>query len=218
MELGTAYPGIGTGALMKNERIVRELSPKLIRDIEQYLLVKTEIRPADLCFLFGGQNSADARIKETVRLWQSGLFNLIIVSGGPIDQSDTTEAALMAGKLKEFGVPEDRIITESRSRNTGENVAFSIQVLQERGQFESISSVLAIGRLSASRRYLMTLERHWPEVLKMLVPVNYHPVHVSKWYKDAALSNEIIAEWNKLKPYLEADFIRELNPQTCPLV
>lgn len=197
---------------------VKGLTPTLIQEIERYLLVKTEIRHADLCFLFGGGRSADARVAEAFRLWQNGFFDLVVVSGGPSDVHHTTEADLMADKLVGLGVPGSKIVIENKSKSTIENVVFSMQLLQQKGLFESINSLIAVGVLSGSRRYLMTLERHWPNVHKILSPVNYHPVDASQWHTNAALCEEILAEWQRTKLYLEADFIRELNPHTCRLV
>ncbi len=121
--------------------------------------------------------------------------------------------ALVAG-----GVPRHHMILETRATNTGENVAFSIERLKELGLFEAISSVIAVGSVSASRRYLMTLERHWPEVIKMIAPANKYPVDVADWPAHPEFAAEVLEEWGKVQPYLEAGYLRELNPSTCPLL
>ncbi|MEP3278191.1 MAG: YdcF family protein [Stappiaceae bacterium] len=193
-------------------------SPALVRAINRYLLIKTELVPAELCLVFGGQRSAEARVKEAVRLWQEGMFKHIIVSGGRAEQAGRTEAEMMADELVRAGVSRSQITIETKSKNTGENVEFSMRVLRELGLFDSISSVIAVGRLSASRRYLMTIERHWPDVVKMLAPANYHPVDPTQWQTSPALTREVLSEWQNLRPYLKAGFIRELNTATCPLL
>ena len=64
----------------------------------------------------------------------------------------------------------------------------------------------------------MTLERHWPEVLKMLAPVNCHAIDTANWFNDPLLRDEVVGEWRKLRPYLEAGFLKELDPETCKLI
>ncbi|WP_297590099.1 YdcF family protein [Roseibium sp.] len=180
--------------------------------------METELQPADLCLLFGGLRSAEARVQETIKLWNRNYIDQIIVSGGRKGRSEDTEAEQMAAMLREFGVPAAQIIIENRSQNTGENVAFSMEKLNRLGLLEGIRSVIAVGRFSASRRYLMTLERYWPDVIKMLAPVNYHSVDVADWVNDRLLCGEVVAEWCKLRPYLNAGFLKELNPETCKLL
>ena len=111
----------------------RELPPALVRAINRYLLVNTEIRPADLCLVFGGRRSAEARVSETVRLWRHGFFNLIVVTGGRPELGCRTEAGQMVLMLLDRGVPEEQLLVEERSRNTGENVLYSMELLRRLG-------------------------------------------------------------------------------------
>ncbi|WP_108820110.1 YdcF family protein [Pseudovibrio sp. Alg231-02] len=195
-----------------------KLTPQLIAEISRYLLVRTEIRKADLCLLFGSHRSAEARVQVTVQLWRDGLVGRVLITGGEYTASGQLEAHEMCEALVAGGVPRHYIILETSATNTGENVAFSLERLKELGLFEAIGSVIAVGSVSASRRYLMTLERHWPEVIKMIAPANKYPVDVADWFAHPEFAAEVLEEWGKVQPYLEAGYLRELNPDTCPLL
>ncbi|KZK82552.1 hypothetical protein PsAD46_03682 [Pseudovibrio sp. Ad46] len=195
-----------------------KLTPQLIAEIDRYLLVRTEIRKADLCLLFGSHRSAGARVQVTAQLWRDGLVGRVLITGGEYTASGQLEAHEMCEALVAGGVPRHHMILETRATNTGENVAFSLERLKELGLFEFIGSVIAVGSVSASRRYLMTLERHWPGVIKMIAPAHKYPVGVADWPAHPEFAAEVLEEWGKVQPYLEAGYLRELNSDTCPLL
>lgn len=56
---------------------------------------------------------------------------LIIVSGGQGANEPAPEAVVMKAWLVDQGIPADRILTEEKSRNTAENIAFSRQLIEE---------------------------------------------------------------------------------------
>ena len=57
----------------------------------------------------------------------------LIVSGGQGADELTSEAAAMANYLMEYGVPEEDILIENRSRTTFENLTFSKAILEKEG-------------------------------------------------------------------------------------
>jgi len=197
--------------------LVQMLSDPLIRAINRYQLVSTELARADVGLLFGGRRSALARVNLAAKIWEHGLIHRFVVSGGKPDDAGRTEAEAMATVLKSLGVPASSVLLENQATNTSENVAFSMNVLERHGLLAKTKSVICIGRLSASRRYLMTVERHWPSVIKMLAAANYHSVDPRRWHTDPDLSAEMLGEWKRFRPYLKAGYIRELVSETCPL-
>jgi uncharacterized SAM-binding protein YcdF (DUF218 family) len=75
------------------------------------------------------------RIVRTLELVQAGTARNVLVSGGLIVQppGEPSEAERLAAKLRQWGVPADRIVVETRSRNTRENAVESTRVVAERG-------------------------------------------------------------------------------------
>lgn len=187
------------------------LDRNLIEAINSYLLVRTELEPADLGFVFGTRHGVEKFCDETARLWHEGYFPRVHVSGGLTPGDTRTEAAIMADMLVARGVSKGCLTLEERATNTGENVEFSLPILEAEFGLRNVSSVIAIGKFRTSRRYLMTLQRHWPEVRKMLVPIHYHDVSRERWDDHVELREGILAEWRRIAPYLEKDFIREVD-------
>ena len=99
-------------------------------------------------------------------LWRGGFFGWVIVSRGFTPGDDRTEAEVISAAMMAAGVPADIILTEAAATNTGENVAFSLPILEARIGVKSSGSVISLGKHSTSVRYLMRLQRYWPDVRK----------------------------------------------------
>lgn len=67
----------------------------------------------------------------------------VVVSGGQGENEPTTEAAAMAAYLTERGVPEENILQEDRSRNTDQNLRYSLQLLREAG-YDTTDDILIV--------------------------------------------------------------------------
>jgi len=75
---------------------------------------------------------------------------------------DETEAIKFARVAEELGVPHERILIEDKSTNTGENVLFSRDLLQEK--MIQPKTVLIIHKPYMERRALATFQKLWPEM------------------------------------------------------
>lgn len=188
-----------------------EFEHELVEAINRYLLVRTEVAPADLGFVFGTRHGVREFCDETARLWHEGYFPYIHITGGVTPGDTRTEAAVIRDELIGRGVPGGRISIEERATNTGENVELSLPVIDEALGLARVSSLIAIGKFRTSRRYLMTLQRHWPDVKKMLVPVHYHDIPSDRWMDHPELRAEVFAEWERIVPYFTKGFIAEVN-------
>jgi uncharacterized SAM-binding protein YcdF (DUF218 family) len=71
------------------------------------------------------------------------------------------EADQFARIAAEMGVPEDRILIENRSTNTGENVLFTKQLLVEKGL--DPQTFIVVQKPYMERRSYATFRRVWPE-------------------------------------------------------
>lgn len=180
------------------------------KKIAEYMLIETELKPADICMVFGGAN-ADHLADHAAELYRQGLFKKIVVSGGVATDDGTFEADRMQARLIGWGIPEEDIIVENKATNTGENVTYSMPLIDKEIGLDNVKSVIAIGQIHASRRFVMTLEKHWPEVIKMFSAPNYFPVSREDWYKHEEFKEGVLREYNKIKPYIEKGFITEIN-------
>ena len=99
------------------------------------------------------------------------------------------------------GIPADKILEEHRAINTGENVIFSLPVIDAALGLKNIRSVICLGNTWTARRYPMTLHRHWPEVEKMLVTVDSFATPRALWHTDPEFRRRMLREWDKIEPY-----------------
>jgi uncharacterized SAM-binding protein YcdF (DUF218 family) len=116
--------------------------------------------PADAALVFGTglEWKATTRWRTAARLYDEGRVTHLVVSGGVrMKQGTLTEAAWLAERLVEHGVPPDRIFPEDRATNTAENVEFSRPILEARG-FTSV--VLVMSDFEGIRAHL-TAKRAW---------------------------------------------------------
>jgi uncharacterized SAM-binding protein YcdF (DUF218 family) len=172
-------------------------------------LVRTPIRPADLLFVFGTREDVDRRVDEACRLWREGLFRWAIVSGGVTPGSPLSECEIIKPAMVISGIPRERILEEHRATNTGENVIFSLPILDVALGLSTIRSVICLGNSWTARRYPMTLHRHWPEVEKMLITVDSFATPLALWHTDSEFSRRMLSEWDKIEPYKAKGFIAE---------
>ena len=172
-------------------------------------LISTPIKPADLLFVFGTREDVARRVDEAFRLWREGFFKWSIVSGGVTPGSQFSECEIIKSAMVARGMPPERILEEHRSTNTGENVIFSLPVIEAALGLKNIRSVICLGNSWTARRYPMTLHRHWPEVEKMLITVDSFETPCALWHTDAVFRARILSEWDKIEPYKARGFIAE---------
>jgi uncharacterized SAM-binding protein YcdF (DUF218 family) len=123
-----------------------------------------ELRP---CSVAVGLGSHDLGVADTtVDLYRRGMMPLIVFSGAT---SPTTRERMPRGEAVhyrerglELGVPATAMLVEPRARNTGENIRFSKELLEETGV--DVSSVLLISKPYEERRAYATARKLWPEV------------------------------------------------------
>jgi uncharacterized SAM-binding protein YcdF (DUF218 family) len=180
-----------------------------IAEINARHLIMTPLKPADLLFLFGTRDDEALRAETASRLWREGLFGMAIVSGGVTEGSPLSECAIIKPLMVEGGIPADRILEEHRATNTGENVRFSLPIIDAALGLMNIRSVICLGNTWTGRRYAMTLQAYWPEVEKMLITVDGFSTPRALWHTDPAFRRRVLSEWDKIAPYMAKGFIAE---------
>ena len=115
----------------------------------------------------------------------------------------------MTAAMTARGIPAEKILQEHCAMNTGENVIFSLPLIDAVLGLKNIRSVICLGNTWTARRYPMTLHRHWPEVEKMLVMVDSFATPRSQWHTDPEFRRRMLTEWDKIEPYKAKGFIAE---------
>ncbi|KAF2778915.1 hypothetical protein STPH1_3577 [Streptomyces sp. OM5714] len=119
------------------------------------------------CSVAIGLGSHDLGVADTAaELYERGMAPLIVFTGAT---SPTTRERMPRGeavhyreRALELGVPSSAVLVEPRARNTGENIRFSRELLEEAGV--GVSSVLLISKPYEERRAYATARKLWPEV------------------------------------------------------
>lgn len=123
---------------------------------------------SDCIFVLG---SHDLRVANRgAELYLQGWAPLLIFSGGlgnvTRDIWTETEADQFAAIAIHMGVPANAILVENKSTNTGENILFTQELLQEHGL--DPQSFIVVQKPYMERRSYATFKRHWPDK-KLLV-------------------------------------------------
>jgi uncharacterized SAM-binding protein YcdF (DUF218 family) len=180
-----------------------------IVEINRTHLIDTPLRPADLLFMFGTREDVGLRADTAARLWREGLFRWSIVSGGVTPGSEQSECTIIKAAMVAAGIPADLILEEHRAMNTGENVIFSLPIIDAALGLRNIRSVICLGNTWTARRYPMTLHRHWPEAEKMLLTVDSFATPRALWHTNVEFRRRVLHEWDKIEPYKARGFIAE---------
>ena len=172
-------------------------------------MISTPLRPADLLFVFGQRRGVPQLIEAAVALWRDGLWRHAIVSGGATQGDPRTECSVIKAGMVAGGVPAGRVLEEHAATNTGENVILSMPVIDAALGRANVRSVICLGKICTARRYPMTLQRHWPEVEKMVATVNPYAVPVERWHTDPLFRRRVVAEDAKIAVYRERGYIAD---------
>jgi uncharacterized SAM-binding protein YcdF (DUF218 family) len=122
-----------------------------------------------------------------------------------------SESGYVRRLLHHHDVPDSAILVEAAATNTGENVRYSMPILDEQLGLSNVRSVIAVGKLAAARRYLMTIERWMPGRRLMSSPVSGHNWPKSRWDEHPALREAVLEEWGKIPDYLRRGFIAPVH-------
>jgi uncharacterized SAM-binding protein YcdF (DUF218 family) len=110
--------------------------------------------------------SHDLRVADrAAELYLQGWAPLVIMSGGlgnfTQDLWTESEADKFARVALEKGVPTDAILVENKSTNTGENILFTQQLLQQKGL--EPQNFIVVQKPYMERRSYATFKKHWPD-------------------------------------------------------
>ncbi|MCQ1059145.1 YdcF family protein [Photobacterium sp. DNB23_23_1] len=118
--------------------------------------------PSDCIFVLC---SNDIRVAEhAARLFLDGFAPYIVFSGGEGELTrgmyKGSEAEAFAELALDMGVPEQAILLEPQSTNTGENIQFTRELLEMKGL--NPESLILVQKPFMERRAYATFQQNWP--------------------------------------------------------
>ena len=150
--------------------------------------------------LFPDLNASADRVWHGARLFHAGKAPLVILSGGHLPWSRATgpEAQAMLQFLIDLGVPEDRVLLETRSGTTHENALETARLLAARG----IERVLLVTSAEHMRRAEATFRA--AGIVLVPAPTDYEVLAEPEWTLLAYLPDAaaLAASSDALREYL----------------
>jgi uncharacterized SAM-binding protein YcdF (DUF218 family) len=132
------------------------------KKVWDYMLMHQDIKPMDAIFALG---SNDTRVAErAAELYLQGYGTYLIFSGGNGKSSifSKPEAEVFSEIALAKGVPQEKIIIEPNSTNTGENILFVKKLLREKNL--DIKSFILVQKPYMERRTFATFRKQWAEL------------------------------------------------------
>ena len=178
------------------------LVDQLAQTIWDYHHLHHTLQPSNLILALG---SNDTRVATyAADLYLQGFAPLLMFSGnvGALTKEQFTkpEAEVFADIARQKGVPDEAILLEPESTNTGENIDFSRRVLAARGL--DPTSLILVQKPYMERRAFATLRQHWPEkdviVASPPIPFSAYPNELLP--KDKVI-NIMVGDLQRIKFY-----------------
>ena len=145
-----------------------------IKIIWDYMHVGHTLKKADAIFVLG---SYDIRVAEyAAKLWLDGWAPFLICAGSGTVHSGSavwkgflgsTEAEIFADIARQAGVPDEVILIENKSQNTGQNYEFTINLLKEKDV--KLKRLIAVQKPFMERRVYATGKIWLPESVELIV-------------------------------------------------
>jgi len=146
-------------------------------------------------------------------LYLMGLAPLMVISGGlgKITKNlwKKTEAEKFAEIAWSMGVPEDKVLLETRSTNTGENIIFSRELICSKGI--KLSSIIAVNKPYMERRSYAAIKKQWDIEKVMVTSPQIDFEEYLKTYCDGEITREevisiMVGDLQRIKIYAEKGF------------
>ena len=179
----------------------------LAKTLWNYHQLHHTLEQSDCILVLGSMDTRTAERGADVYL--QGYAPIIIFSGGlgklTKDMWAETEAELFANIALDKGVPREAIFIENKSTNTGENILFTQQLLQEKNL--NLDSFIVVQKPYMERRSYATFKKHWPDkkllVTSPLLSFEEYPTNDISVEK---LINMMVGDLQRIKYYPEKGF------------
>ena len=197
------------------EVAVNDLSPEEIKHITQTVFAASESQAVELLFIYGTSSINSEILDAVARDYLQGRFPKILVtglSGRLYHETGRPLASIMREELIARGISSAIILVQARSTNTLEDVAFSLDVLEQHNI--SPESIAFLCKAHHSGRCLRTLRKFFP--FQTLSPITYvaeyDGVIVSKedWHQHEVSRGRVYGEYLRIIEYAERGDIAHL--------
>lgn len=136
---------------------------KALEIIWDYMKLNHTLQKADCIIAFGSYNVDVA--KRSAEIYLEGYAPWLIFTGGLGKGTEgrwaKSESEIFAQTAIQMGVPEQNIIIENKSQNTGENIQFTKSILEMKGI--KAKKIIGVQKPYMQRRLYAALKKQWSE-------------------------------------------------------
>ena len=184
---------------------------KNLKIIWDWMRLGQEVEKADCIVGFGCIND-DIAIR-CAQLYKDGYAPVVLFSGGlgrnTKSRWSSSEAERYRDIAVELGVPENVILIENRSSNTGENITFSREILKAHGLADK--KHLCVHKPFMERRVWAAMKAYWPEAdFTMTSPLldmeEYIERTMAQDMTEKAVIDVIVGDVQRMEIYAEKGF------------
>ena len=179
----------------------------LAKKLWNYHKMNHALQKSDCILALG---SHDLRVPErAAELYHQGLAPLVIMSGGLGNFTQEiwteSEADKFAKIAIEKGVPQEAILMENKSTNTGENILFTQKLLSEKDL--NPQSFIVVQKPYMERRSYATFKKHWPDKRLMVTsPQISFETYPTEEIPLERVIHIMVGDLQRIKYYPEKDF------------
>ncbi len=189
------------------------MNGRAIRDITDFIFMKDTPQKSDVIFVPGTSQSAVT--VTAARLYCTGYARYVLPAGMYSGKrgkfaSEKIDDPRYAGEfatefeyckyiLMENGVPENAIIREDRSTNTGENAEYSALILKELGI--RVEKAILCCKAFHARRAFMSYARCFPDTEILVVPTDTQGITREGWHLQEKSYRRVMSEVCKCGEY-----------------
>lgn len=205
---------------MKLSQIPTDQLPRLSNDEKTRIVFGGEREtdgPGMAALLLGcGTPSEMAeRAAAAADLFQKGLVPCVIPTGGvvhPTERGDLTEAAYMALKLREHGVPEAAVVLEDQATTTIANMVFGMAVIEREFHPRGPFSVYVVTSDAHMRRSLALADAYLPRTARILSrPAGNAGGGAKEWFRSEFWTEKVNREIRWLKKHVDAGILPDIE-------
>ena len=167
---------------------------QLAERVWRYHHMDHELQKSDIILVLCSHDTTVA--ERGAQLFLDGWAPLLAFTGGlgAITKRlwSDPEADRFARIAIDMGVPEDRILVENRSTNTGENVAFTRDLLRSRGL--DPASFILVQKPYMERRTFATFSQVWPgKSMRVTSPQISMDDYLSRYSHESLSADDVIS-------------------------
>ena len=183
------------------------------RVLWDYLRIGAPPERREAIVAFGGH---DLRVADwAAQLWLDGCAPKLVLSGGLGYYTSKIWKEPEAHKFRrvalERGVNAEAILVEDQSRNSGENVALTRQLLETNGLL--LRRAICVQKPYLERRVHLTLQKQWPSCAFLLSspPIAYQNYAQPDVIDFDKLVNELVGQVDRIEKYPDLGFTEKTN-------